>query len=92
MAGHGHSIERVLLLVQEGQEAPEDLPQHPRIETIAFAVADPTDHATLYKILREELLPQISALEEPLHVNISPGTPAMHAVWLVLAAGGAFPP
>ncbi|WP_171230696.1 sigma 54-interacting transcriptional regulator [Ruegeria sp. HKCCA4008] len=92
LAGHGHSIERVLLLVQEGREVPEDLPQHPRIETIAFAVADPTDHATLYKILREELLPQISALEEPLHVNISPGTPAMHAVWLVLATGGAFPP
>jgi MoxR-like ATPase len=92
LAERGHSIERVLLLVQEGREAPEDLPQHLRIETIALPVADPTDHAALYQTLRAELLPHLSALEEPLHVNVSPGTPAMHAVWLVLAAGGAFPP
>lgn len=89
---HGHSIERVLLLVQEGREAPSDLPQHLQIEIIAIPVADPTDHAALYRILRAELLPQLAALEKPLHVNVSPGTPAMHAVWLVLAAGGAFPP
>ncbi|MCE8468366.1 sigma 54-interacting transcriptional regulator, partial [Rhodovulum sulfidophilum] len=28
----------------------------------------------------------------PLHINLSPGTPAMHAVWIVLAAGDALPP
>tara|TARA_R110002073_G_scaffold164437_1_gene320700 strand:- start:977 stop:2398 length:1422 start_codon:yes stop_codon:yes gene_type:complete len=92
LAERGHSIERVLLLVQEEREAPEDLPQHLQIETMALPVADPTDHAALYLTLRAKLLPQLSALEEPLHVNVSPGTPAMHAVWLVLAAGGAFPP
>lgn len=92
LAGHGHSIARVLLLLREGRGTPSDLPEHLQIETISLPVVDPTDHAELYRTLREELLPRLAALEKPLHVNVSPGTPAMHAVWLVLAAGGAFPP
>ena len=91
LAERGHRIEQVLLLVQEGREAIEDLPQHPRVETIALPVADPTEHESIYRTVQAEILPRLSVLETPLHVNISPGTPAMHAVWLLLAAGGAFP-
>lgn len=43
-------------------------------------------------MLRADLLPRLVTLEGALHINVSPGTPAMHAVWLMLAAGGAFPP
>jgi transcriptional regulator with AAA-type ATPase domain len=92
LAERGHPIERVLLLVQEGREPPEGLPQGLLIEPLALPVPDPTDHDALYQTLRAKLLPRLSDMEEPLHVNVSPGTPAMHAVWLVLAAGGAFPP
>lgn len=92
LAERGHPIERVLLLVQEGREPPEDLPQNLQIETMALPVEDPTDHAALYQTLRAKLLPRLSDMEEALHINVSPGTPAMHAVWIVLAAGDAFPP
>ena len=38
------------------------------------------------------MLPLLEGAEGNLHINVSPGTPAMHAVWLILHSGGSFPP
>lgn len=60
------------------------------VEYITLEIDDPTHHQSIYEILRDQLLPKLLSLTH-LHINISPGTPAMHAVWLMLYAGGRFP-
>ena len=85
-------IAQALYLVQEGR-----MPEIPRasslpvIEMVTLPVRDPTRHSEVYAAVRDRVLPHLSG-REPLHVNVSPGTPAMHAVWIILHAGGAFPP
>jgi transcriptional regulator with AAA-type ATPase domain len=51
---------------------------------------NPADHNEVYQRLENEIIPLLK-LEQSLHINISPGTPAMHAVWLILHARGHFP-
>ena len=51
---------------------------------------DPTDHKTLFREMRR-LLTEIDSnirKKEPLWIHVTPGTPAMHAVWLLLAETG----
>ena len=48
------------------------------------------DHNEIYQAIESEIIPELK-LEQHLHVNVSPGTPAMHAVWLILHARGRFP-
>ena len=52
-------------------------------------VCSPTDHGAIRPfsegVLREA---RESAPDAPIFIHISPGTPAMHAVWLVLASTG----
>jgi DNA-binding NtrC family response regulator len=60
------------------------------IERMVLDINDPTDHADIYAAVRDNVIPAIRDIED-LHINVSPGTPAMHAVWLILHAGGAFP-
>jgi DNA-binding NtrC family response regulator len=86
-------IARVLYLMQS-----DDMPLPPEadlggitLERIVVPLADPTHHRVLHDALRARVLPRLRSLDGPLHVNVSSGTPAMHAVWLVLHAGGAFP-
>lgn len=55
-----------------------------------LAIEGPTNHTAIYRAVRDEVLPAVSRCAH-LHVNVSPGTPAMHAVWLVLHAAGAMP-
>lgn len=57
-------------------------------EVVIIDVDDPTAHAALRAALLERIVP---LLRGQVDINISPGTPAMHAVWLLLHAGGAFP-
>lgn len=57
----------------------------------ALPIDGPTRHAAIYRAVRDEVLPLVARCAH-LHVNVSPGTPAMHAVWLVLHAAGAMPP
>jgi DNA-binding NtrC family response regulator len=52
---------------------------------------DPTHHAAIYEQVHSRVLPRLRGLSGDLHINVSPGTPAMHSVWLILHAGGAFP-
>ncbi len=82
----------VLYLLQEdgGLPVPETM-EGVRVETLMLSVSDPTWHGDLYQLVKEQVLPRLSVLEGSLHINVSPGTPAMHAVWLILQAGGAFP-
>lgn len=62
----------------------------PDLERVPWkTTAPPTDHAAI-RPFAEETLQRIRRLHPAAHVfiNISPGTPAMHAVWLVLGATG----
>ena len=86
-------IRRVLYLMQS-----EDMPlpaeadlDGATLERILVPLTDPTHHRVLHDALRARVLPRLRSLDGALHVNVSSGTPAMHAVWLVLHAGGAFP-
>lgn len=86
-------IGRVFYLMQK-----EDLPVPPpeqlgdiELEKMLVPLSDPTHHQVIHAALKAHVLPRLPELSGALHVNVSAGTPAMHAVWLVLHAGGAFP-
>lgn len=61
------------------------------VEVIAVVLDDPTHHTAIYERVRSCVLPRLRGLAGDLHINVSPGTPAMHSVWLILHAGGALP-
>lgn len=55
-------------------------------------LSNPANHNEIYQLVESQILPELKLdLEQNLHINISPGTPAMHAVWLILHARGHFP-
>lgn len=62
----------------------------PYLEPICIELDKPTDHRKIYDEIRNKVQPLV-AKEQNLFINISPGTPAMHAVWLILYAAGTFP-
>lgn len=85
-------IDRVLYLVQA--ERTPDVPTtvgQAVVESIDIPLDDPTQHAVIYEQMRDRVLPRLRNLRGGLHINVSPGTPAMHSVWLMLHAGGALP-
>ena len=84
------TVAKVLYLVEasEGVETPNEC-QGAELNLVKVSIADPTNHAQIYFAIRATVIPEVQGLEN-LHINISPGTPAMHAVWLILHAGGAF--
>lgn len=85
-------IEHVLYLVQAGRErAVPAVVEHAAIELIEVRLEDPTQHAAIYEQVRVFVLPRLRGVNGELHINVSPGTPAMHSVWLILHAGGALP-
>ena len=58
---------------------------------ISLAANDVTNHEKIYSILKKTL--EVYLIQNKnlnWHINISPGTPAMHSVWLILFAGGFF--
>lgn len=85
------TVTRVLYLVQavEGRAFPARV-EAAEVEIIEV-LKDPTRHTEIYSQVRERVLPRLRDVEGDLHLNVSPGTPAMHSVWLVLHAGGALP-
>lgn len=92
LAERGIDITNVLYLVQAGSA--HRFPVKTRgvpLELLPLQVRDPTQHAEIYSLLQRLVLPRLEPLRGELHVNVSPGTPAMHSVWLILHAGGAFP-
>lgn len=81
--------DRILYLVQGGR--PRSLPGEilgAPLETLVLRLDDPTRHGAVYEAVLREVCPRLGG---EVHINVSPGTPAMHAVWLVLHAGGALP-
>ena len=90
---HSIKITHVLYLFQKNQKpSMESLPNNDvNIEPVEISLSDPTAHREIYDTLRKKVLPYTEKLSGELHINISPGTPAMHSIWLILHAGGAFP-
>lgn len=85
-------IDRVIYLVQGGREpAVPPKVEKVAVEPVALHLEDPTLHLAIYTLIKQQVLPLARAAGGGLHINVSPGTPAMHAVWLILHAGGAFP-
>ena len=87
-------IERVLYLVQTDSITGGNIPDQiegSEVKQINVDLKDPSDHQEVYLFVRDTVLPLIRRYEDRLHINISPGTPAMHSVWLMLSAGGALP-
>lgn len=64
-----------------------------KIATRSWKGDDPTDHQGIFKFLRKEL-PVLREKHEGklLVVHVSPGTPAMHTVWVLMAETGMIPP
>ena len=87
-----HIVNKVYYLYQSFQKNKlEKIKQeYPCLEPICIELDKPTDHKKIYDEIRNNVLP-IVVKEQNLFINISPGTPAMHAVWLILYAAGAFP-
>lgn len=86
-------IDKVIILTQSVEEGflyKEHELGDIQISFRAVELECPTDHNEIYQVLENDTLPGLK-LEQDLHINISPGTPAMHAVWLILHARGYFP-
>jgi DNA-binding NtrC family response regulator len=60
-----------------------------RLHPIVWNGEDPTDHSALFEFLRERL-PQVRRKfsGRELVVHVSPGTPSMHTVWVLMAETG----
>lgn len=77
-------IGNVLYVVQAGRQ--RTIPSRvegARIDLIEILLDDPTHHGAIYEQVRLFVLPRLKQVEGTLHINVSPGTPAMHSVWLV---------
>ncbi|KAF0178552.1 MAG: type 4 fimbriae expression regulatory protein pilR [Limisphaerales bacterium] len=87
----GVALEKVIYLLQPRQagKAPEMLEGIP-IQPVLVPLQNPTSHEEIYAAVRRHVIPLLQGGAR-FHINVSPGTPAMHAVWLILHAGGALP-
>jgi DNA-binding NtrC family response regulator len=87
-------VRRVLYLIEKGapirDEEVRAQGEGTEVEILRIVLEDPTRHEAVYSRVRDEVLPRVRGCSA-LHVNVSPGTPAMHSVWLILHAAGAFP-
>lgn len=91
LSNHRIAVKKAILLRQDKTPVDIQTDRDVEIEQIQVAIGDdPTDHQKIYRALCEQILPKIAHIQN-LHINISPGTPAMHAVWLILHAGGRLP-
>lgn len=83
-------IDEVWLLLQKGHDSQFSEQDGVELNIQLLELPDPTQHKQIYDVVVNEVLPKISPSSN-LHINTSPGTPAMHAVWLILHAGGRLP-
>ncbi len=61
------------------------------VVTVPLLVPDPKDHAEILKALRHKLQTIYDEGKENYYMFVTPGTPAMHACLLLLAASNEFP-
>lgn len=87
-----HEITQILYLYQKEhvEKLNEVRPLSSVLTPIEVAVKNPTVHKDIYNIIKKQIIPQIEGKKD-IVINVSSGTPAMHAVWLILYAAGAFP-
>lgn len=86
----GIEIGRVLYLMQSNSSLCPPCIEGVEVHRIPVPLGDPTKHELIYRAMREVVIPLIQTCTD-LHINVSPGTPAMHSIWMVLHAAGAFP-
>lgn len=60
------------------------------LTTIPVSIKNPTAHREIFDIVKGKIVPMVQN-EKNLVINLSSGTPTMHAVWLLLFAWGNFP-
>lgn len=87
-----HEITQILYLYQKEhvEKLNEVRPLSSVLTPIEVAVKNPTVHKDIYNIIKKQIIPQIEGKKD-IVINVSSGTPAMHAVWLILYAAGVFP-
>lgn len=92
LRNRGIEVGHIIYLVQAGRDrgTPKRV-EKAAVEVIEVPLDDPTDHTAIYEQVRSRVLPLLRGLSTDLHINVSPGTPAMHSVWLILHAGGGLP-
>jgi DNA-binding NtrC family response regulator len=86
----GVKIQHIYYLMQEKNALKPPIIDGVSVERISVPINDPTKHEHIYRAMRKVVVPKLAVADE-LHINVSPGTPAMHAVWMVLHAAGALP-
>lgn len=84
------NLSEIILLVQKEHKPQQNNEIERRTTPITLTLDDPTNHLEVYEKIVNKVLPRVNDYTN-LHVNVSPGTPAMHTVWLILHAGGRFP-
>lgn len=96
-----YTIDNILYIYQQGfsetlkavQKVLGDILKPIRVELPIYKDTpngNPWNHKDVYGILKY-IIPKISSYEN-LYVNVSSGTYAIHAAWLILHAGGSLPP
>lgn len=96
--GKDYDIVKVLYIYQKGliarnkdaREKFEGAKKVYPLTTIPVSVKDPTAHKEIFDIVKGKIVPMVQN-EDNLVINLSSGTPTMHAVWLLLFAWGNFP-
>ncbi len=93
-ATRGNEPDQIALEIVEIREQLRRENALPEVKAKRLHIKGPTDYGTIYEALRKLLL-EIEAKYRDggfcIHVNVSPGTPQMHVVWLMLNSGGFFP-
>lgn len=84
----GKDRERIETVYKQCLEL-QDRNAKPKLIQKRLHIKSVTDYQSIYNAVREYLkeLPT----DIPLHINVSPGTPQMHTVWLMLNASGYLP-
>jgi DNA-binding NtrC family response regulator len=63
-----------------------------RIHQLVWKADDPTDYRGIFAFLRDQVVPwRRRHAERPVIIHISPGTPAMQTVWVLMAETGLIP-
>ncbi|MBL9042734.1 MAG: sigma 54-interacting transcriptional regulator [Myxococcales bacterium] len=63
-----------------------------RVHRLIWKANDPTDYREIFAFLRDQVIPwRRRHAERPVIIHISPGTPAMQTVWVLMAETGLIP-
>ncbi|WP_407264848.1 sigma 54-interacting transcriptional regulator [Tenacibaculum maritimum] len=63
----------------------------PKFRNKGISIKNVTHYQSIYDALVQLLKSDFSSFSGNLHINVSPGTPQMHVVWLMLNASGYLP-